>query len=388
MVEDRAWRAKRAADETIKKALIADLDRLWDRVKGWSPDAIEEALVKVLPSVVDKYGAAYAEVAAQWFHALTGETPVLGDARKAAQVQASVRWALRPLFKTGAVTVAQDRLAGSMVRQAQQAGRDTLDRSVRATPGVLYARRLRGPSNCDFCVVLASRGPVYGSAREAGAPGNRYHDLCDCEPVPVRGRWIPDGSSPRGVRWVGEDPGYDFETLYLNEYRPYWREGLTINEIIGRRVDARAAAPWGGVTWLEDLQDSKAKPPLWWNEAARQKTLIGHPSRKPGRWNGGHGYGRNVPGKTELPERWTDEDIDLILAETWTNPTAVRYAGDCRYTRRVIDGVLVEVSAYGTGYTNYRAYFAVGGRGVLYNDKSGNRTQKRIPKISDDWEVP
>lgn len=94
-----------------------------------------------------------------------------------------------------------------------------------------------------------------------------------------------------------------------------------------------------------------------------------------------------MPGKTEFPDRWTDEDADLILAETWENPTAVRYEGDRQCARRVIDGVLVEVSARGFGYANFRAYFTVGGKGVLYIENDGNRSQKRIPRGTEKWEV-
>ncbi|WP_081586541.1 EndoU domain-containing protein [Actinobaculum massiliense] len=91
--------------------------------------------------------------------------------------------------------------------------------------------------------------------------------------------------------------------------------------------------------------------------------------RKAWQMEWGHGYGQNVPGKTEFPERWTEEDIDLVLAETWENPTAVRYDGDRRTVRRVIDGVLVEVSVFdsaiGASGFEFRNYHAVGGRGVF-----------------------
>lgn len=60
-----------------------------------------------------------------------------------------------------------------------------------------WARRLTGNDNCGFCVMLASRGAVYGSAAAAGGTPPRgfthdidalltkYHDHCDCEVVPV-----------------------------------------------------------------------------------------------------------------------------------------------------------------------------------------------------------
>lgn len=238
----RSLAAKREADRVIERALLADLDALWSRVKGWDPIAVENALVELLPGLVDKYGSAYAEVSAQWFEALIGERALLGETLRVEQVQRSVRWALRPYLQGAGLSGASARVAGSVLRHAKQAGRDTLDASVRQTPGVLYARRLSGPSNCDFCVVLASRGPVYGTARDAGQ-GNRYHDECDCEIVPVRGDWVPDISSPMSTRWVGQNPGYDFEKLYVEEYKPYWRKNASLDDVIERRSKTRRSTP-------------------------------------------------------------------------------------------------------------------------------------------------
>lgn len=102
---------------------------------------------------------------------------------------------------------------------------------------MLYARRAVG-ATCDFCLILASRGPVYGTKSDAGGDGNKYHSDCDCVPVPVKGRWVVD-DSPRGFHWEGQDPGYDFETLYEQEYKPFWQENDTIKDVLKRR---RAAA--------------------------------------------------------------------------------------------------------------------------------------------------
>lgn len=82
---------------------------------------------------------------------------------------------------------------------------------------VAYARVLSGPQNCGFCVMLASRGPIYSSASKAGAKGvqgtgstwrpssqwpNSFHDSCDCLVVPV---YDPEGE------WLGKKQA---ETLY------------------------------------------------------------------------------------------------------------------------------------------------------------------------------
>ncbi|XCB30402.1 hypothetical protein RQN30_03035 [Arcanobacterium hippocoleae] len=36
-------------------------------------------------------------------------------------------------------------------------------------------------------------------------------------------------------RWVGETPGYDFEKLHEEEYKPYWRGNDDIRDVIKRR---------------------------------------------------------------------------------------------------------------------------------------------------------
>ncbi|MGV9196718.1 hypothetical protein ACTOVL_05910 [Arcanobacterium canis] len=140
------------------------------------------------------------------------------------------------------------------------------------------------------------------------------------------------------------------------------------------------------MTWLEDLKGSTVKLPSWWNAEARHKTIIGHSGSQPGRWNGGHGFGQGVLGKTEFPERWTDKDIELVLAETWANPTAEQYKGDRRSVRRVFDGVLVHVEAYGDAFETFRTYYPVGGRGVFYNE-GNRRVQKRVPTDMEGWTI-
>lgn len=77
-------------------------------------------------------------------------------------------------------------------------GIDGIDRSLRESRAVSWARMLSGAENCGFCVMLASRGPVYESASSAGrakasdlydttAAGyvNTYHLHCDCLVVPI-----------------------------------------------------------------------------------------------------------------------------------------------------------------------------------------------------------
>ena len=97
--------------------------------------------------------------------------------------------------------------------------------------------------------------------------------------------------------------------------------------------------------------------------------------------------GEGRVGKTEFPQRWDDETIKLAVAETWTNPALVKHQGDKKLTRKIIDGVLVEVSAYGDGHSVFFSAFPRGGRGVIYNDKIKDRVRKRITQDTTGWEV-
>ena len=63
-----------------------------------------------------------------------------------------------------------------------------------------WARVPRGRVTCAFCTMLAGRGFVYTSEDAAGGGlGNRYHNHCDCEPVPSWGEAKLSGYDPEGL---------------------------------------------------------------------------------------------------------------------------------------------------------------------------------------------
>ena len=102
-----------------------------------------------------------------------------------------------------------------------------------------WARVLTGAENCAFCVVLASRGPVYSSAANAGRMTanekfdetglrgyvNSYHDNCDCLVVPVY-----DFAS-----WPGREDYLALERLYKQATsNPIWN-GERVGEDVPRK---------------------------------------------------------------------------------------------------------------------------------------------------------
>lgn len=75
--------------------------------------------------------------------------------------------------------------AEEKARQQAQDEKDTKERLRQGRP-IAWARMVTGAYSCPFCLMLASRGPVYATSRDAGELAvNRYHDGCDCRVVPV-----------------------------------------------------------------------------------------------------------------------------------------------------------------------------------------------------------
>ena len=86
-----------------------------------------------------------------------------------------------------AIEVAAVRMAGSTQYLVLEGGRtamqDSIDRDAEATGWA----RVTDNDPCAWCAMLASRGPVYKSAKTAGDPrqgGNSYHDACACQAWP------------------------------------------------------------------------------------------------------------------------------------------------------------------------------------------------------------
>lgn len=92
---------------------------------------------------------------------------------------------------------------------------------IRSQRSQSWARMLTGAENCGFCVMLASRGPVYESATAAGRQRasdlydtkvtsfvNDYHTNCDCLVVPIY----------EFVDWAGHDQ--------VKKLREFYKEAI------------------------------------------------------------------------------------------------------------------------------------------------------------------
>lgn len=154
--------------------------------------------------------------------------PVSATPAEAEAVKASARFGIGPLFQAESnFASALSLVSGSLSRHVQGASRRTIAQNVRRDPASpTYARVPQGPTTCPWCLILASRGDVYGSKEDAGdkgGPHNHYHDHCNCQAIPV--------FSQEQFSTVKATYNYDPDALY-DQYR----------QVHGARMDLQDTA--------------------------------------------------------------------------------------------------------------------------------------------------
>lgn len=180
--------------------------------------ACRDAVVDVVNAVLDNYGLAAGQAAADFFDVAreiaVGEQ--LGATAVADRDAAATEGAIRAFVDkvNGGDYDAFERLVLSRVDYEikRAAGTTMMENAARDPLSPRFARVPSGGETCKFCLMLASRGFVYHSKKTAGEFGH-YHDNCDCRIV---ASWDKDGVE-----------GYD-PTAYHNEW--LGRENFTIPE--------------------------------------------------------------------------------------------------------------------------------------------------------------
>lgn len=87
-----------------------------------------------------------------------------------------------------AMEAAAVRMVGTTQYLALEGGRQAMQRSIDADKRATGWARVTDADPCAWCAMLASRGPVYKTAKTAGDPrqgGNTYHDHCACQAWPA-----------------------------------------------------------------------------------------------------------------------------------------------------------------------------------------------------------
>lgn len=186
----------------------------------WSDVAsCRDAVIEAVCMVMAEYGAAAAQASADMY-----------DSARSACVGAPMGAVAEAGLSTEATAVA----VRAFVNEINDGNRGAFDRKVlervdwetkRAAANSMrsngsrdplrprFARVPSGGETCRFCIMLASRGPVYKSKDKAGA-SEHFHPGCDCRIVPFWDAVQVGGSrvaSPTTVE------GYDPDALY-DEY--------------------------------------------------------------------------------------------------------------------------------------------------------------------------
>lgn len=143
---------------------------------------------------------------------------------------------------------------------------------------------------------------------------NRYHDDCDCVPVPVVGRWVVD-DSVRGAHWEGQNPGYDFEELYEKEYLPYHHAGDTPEDVMKHRraVQRQAKQAEKRNTRKASLDGTLQREKWdayrsWVEDQARLKGIV----------IDGEAFKLPLKNWEEPPRDWP-QDLPLLRAKEWNH---------------------------------------------------------------------
>lgn len=185
-----------------------DLRGVWQNVR--TADQARNALVEVLPPLIDSYSAAATSLAADWYDDSRVDADVGGTFRARPATMRNVgaedlaRWGVDPLYQAEPDWVAARTLVeGGMQRRIADAARETIVGSSVADPQSRGWRRITRLDGCTFCVILAERGGVYKEDTVRFAS----HDHCNCEAAPVWGGepvQVPDYTRSKRVRTQAE----------------------------------------------------------------------------------------------------------------------------------------------------------------------------------------
>jgi hypothetical protein len=186
--------AYRSAQNEIVSSARNRLARLWGRLDVWEIDRVRDALEVTYPALVAQYGDASAALAADWYEQQTGTPATAAPPVSEDVANGRMRWAIGGILTDGpAAALSLLRLITD--QHVKQPGRDTIADSAHMA-GIGWARVPSGGETCAFCLMLASRGAVYESAKTAG-DGGTYHGDCDCVATPIRDASdLPSGYDP------------------------------------------------------------------------------------------------------------------------------------------------------------------------------------------------
>lgn len=188
----------RTANSQLTRLVNNELDDLLGDIIDLSPESARDALLDVVPAVVDEYGDVSATISAEWYESIYDGRVELGKTVDRRTVQEGVRYSAGHLW-----TAVPSAVGGSLLNQVDkwvsQPGRDTIARTAERN-NMRWARVPSGGKTCSFCLILASRDAVYLTEQTATSretDGETYHGNCRCVAVPMESpNDYPEGYDP------------------------------------------------------------------------------------------------------------------------------------------------------------------------------------------------
>lgn len=352
--------------DALTEAAQRELRQHWDLYQVLDGPQRVAAMREAFISIQATYGEQAAVAAADDLYLSRQGKPALADLpppvphKPASRGQAyhAYQAVMQSYITGGYVGPIPEKLLGAVQRLVCQPARETQAAAI-AGDGTRFAR-VPEPGACPFCLMLASRGAVYG--REAIEGSNRWHDNCRCSVVEVGpGEDAPQICQDLAEVWerTGDPKSFAAEIGRL-------REG-------SQEQSGRAFTPPKGLR--QDVSPTEPRPVI--TDRNMVHILDGEPVTDDGVYRGGHRAGTGRPGKTEFPPAWSDEDVRAAVEETLADPHWSKLTGDRRMVRRAVTKrdrtVIVEVTWYpgADGRPVFRSGVPKSGDDVVYNEEHG-----------------
>lgn len=174
-------------------------------------DVLRNGLLTFLPELLTNSREQVSLDTINFYESLRSEANVSGRGPDLAPLQdlnmdaleSSIRWAVGPAFETDEQTQdlmkALDQVEDVVDRWTREAEIDTLLDAIELDEEPVAWYRVNEPNSCTFCLMCASRGPVYDSAETAGKY-KTYHRKCRCRCLPLfKGEPLVDGYDPKAL---------------------------------------------------------------------------------------------------------------------------------------------------------------------------------------------
>ncbi|MCK9468656.1 MAG: hypothetical protein M0Q49_04500 [Porticoccaceae bacterium] len=165
---------RRALLGELARLVAGDMAALWAATSALDNVEFAAYIAAAYPDVVDPYVSAAAMLAASWFEESDPDSSYiaeLADPLPRERLQSTAQWALAADGQK-----ALDRFKGASQRAVFDGARETTMLNVDLEPGTRWAREAR-PNACAFCRMMATRGAVYRTERDALRVSGRSADL-------------------------------------------------------------------------------------------------------------------------------------------------------------------------------------------------------------------